>query len=60
MAGKSPISHCLTVRMETLPEFAMSIQERDHMLSMDIEKGFQHLRLHPIMRDWFIFRYAVR
>lgn len=46
-----------SVRMETLAEFAMSVQPEDHMLSFDIEKGFRHLRLHPAMRDWFIFRY---
>lgn len=49
-----------SVRMETLGEFAMSVQPGDHMLSMDIQKGFRHLRLHPAMRDWFIFRYAGR
>ena len=46
-----------SVRMETLSEFAMSVQPEDHMLSFDIEKRFRHLRLHPAMRDWFIFRY---
>ncbi len=43
--------------METLSEFAMSVQPEDHMISFDIEKGFRHLRLHPAMRDWFLFRY---
>lgn len=49
-----------SVRMETLSEFAMSVQPEDHMISFDIEKGFRHLRLHPAMRDWFIFRYDGR
>lgn len=49
-----------SVRMETLPEFAMSVQPEDHMISFDIEKGFRHLRLHPAMRDWLIFGYDGR
>ena len=49
-----------SVRMETLTEFAMSVQPKDRMISMDIEKGYRHLRLHPSMRDWFIFRYDGR
>ena len=46
--------------MESILEFAMNIQEGDHMLSMDIESGYRHFRLHPAMRDWFIFRYEDR
>lgn len=38
----------------------MSVEEVDHMLSMYIEKGYRHLRLHPLMRDWLIFRYNGR
>lgn len=49
-----------TVRMENLQEFAMSVQEKDFMLSTDAEKGYRHLRLHPYMRNWFIFRYDDR
>lgn len=30
------------------------------ILSLDIHKGYWHLRLHPLMRDWFVFRYAGR
>ena len=47
-----------TVRMETLPEFAMSVQKGDYMLSIYVEKGLRHLRLHPCVCDWFIFRYG--
>lgn len=46
-----------SVRMESVSEFATSIQKGDHLLSMDIEKGYRHFRLHPAMRDWFIFHY---
>ena len=49
-----------TVRMESLSEFATEIQEEDHFLSMDIQKGYRHFRLHPQMREWFIFRYEGR
>lgn len=49
-----------TVRMQTLLEFAMSLQEQDHMLSIDIKNGYRHLRLLLDMRDWFIFRYDGR
>lgn len=47
-----------TVRMESLSEFAMSVEKGDHFLSMDIKSGYRHFRLAPSMRDWFIFRYA--
>lgn len=47
-----------SVKMESLPEFAMSVQKGDHFISMDIKAGYRHFRLHPLMRDWFIFRYA--
>ena len=32
----------------------------DHMLSMDVLKGFRHFRLHPDLSNRFIFRYAGR
>ena len=40
-----------SLRMESLPEFATSIQKNDHFLSMDIQKGYRHFRLGPAMRD---------
>ena len=46
--------------MEGLSEFAMNVQRGDHFLTMDVEKGYRLLRLHPLMRDWFIFRYNGR
>ena len=48
------------VRLEGLTEFATSIQPGDRCLGMDLEKGYRHMRLHPSMRDWFIFRYRGR
>lgn len=47
-----------TVKMESLSEFAMEMQKGDHFISMDIHKGYRHFRLHPSMRDWFVFRYV--
>ena len=49
-----------SARMESLAEFASDIQKGDHFLSMDVQKGYRHLRLHPDMRDWFIFRWEGR
>ena len=46
-----------SVLMDKLSEISMSVQLEDQILSFDIERGFRHLRLHPAMRDWFIFRY---
>lgn len=45
------------MRLEGLPvaEFGASILKGDHVRSMDIEKGYRCLRLHPAMRNWFIF-----
>lgn len=46
-----------SMRMETLSEFSINSQRGDHFLSIDIVKRYLHLRFHPSMRDWFIFRY---
>ena len=32
-----------SVRMESVSEFALSLQEGDHLLTMDIENGYRHL-----------------
>lgn len=44
-----------TVKMESISEFACHLQRNDHMMSMDIKKGYRLVRLHPAMRDWFLF-----
>lgn len=49
-----------SMRMESMTEFAMQVEEGDYFVSMDVEKGYRHLRLHPSMRKWFLFRYAGR
>ena len=46
-----------TIRMETLAEFGLSLEEGDHMFSWDIKSGYRHFRLAPSMRDFFLFRY---
>lgn len=47
-----------SVRMETLPSFALELQEGDRLMSWDVKSGYRHMYLHPDMRDFFIFRYA--
>jgi Reverse transcriptase (RNA-dependent DNA polymerase) len=49
-----------SVKMETLPQYAMDLQKGDHMVSFDIKSGYRHFRLAPHMRDWFCFRYDGR
>ena len=46
--------------MEMWAEFEMNVQHGDHFLSLDIAKGYRHMRLHPAMREWFIFKYDGR
>jgi hypothetical protein len=45
-----------SVRMETLPEYALELERGEKMVSFDIQAGYRHLRLAPQMRDWFLFR----
>lgn len=49
-----------SVRMEAISSFAMDLQRGDDLLSMDIKKGYRQFRLHPSMRDWFMFRWKGR
>jgi Reverse transcriptase (RNA-dependent DNA polymerase) len=49
-----------SVKMETLPQYAMDLNKGDHMVSFDIKSGYRHFRLAPGMRDWFCFRYDGR
>ena len=49
-----------SVKMETIPGFALELEEGDQMFSFDVESGFHHFYLHPDMRDYFIFHYAGR
>ena len=48
-----------SMKMESLSAFALELQNNDHLLSMDIAKGYRHFRLHPEKQDWFLFRYEV-
>ena len=47
-----------TVRMESLSEFAIEMQKGDQFIYVDIQKGSRQFRLHPPIRDWFVFRYS--
>lgn len=49
-----------STRMEGLADFAASVQKENRFLSMDVQQGYHHLRLHPCMRKWFVFRYQGR
>lgn len=49
-----------SVRMETLPSFALSLRKDDTLMSWDAKGGYRHMFLHPDMRDYFIFRYSGR
>lgn len=42
--------------MKGLEKLEVYVEGGDHFLSMDVEKGYRHMRLHQSMRDWFIFR----
>jgi hypothetical protein len=49
-----------SVRMGTLPEYALELERGEKMVSFDIQAGYRHFRLAPKMRDWFLFRYDGR
>jgi Reverse transcriptase (RNA-dependent DNA polymerase) len=49
-----------SVRMESLEAFAEDLKPQDRLLSMDVKSGYHHFRLHPRMRDWFLFWYEGR
>ena len=53
---QSGLFRSVPVKMETLESFALEIKPNDHLLSFDIEKGYHHFRLHPDIRNWFLFR----
>jgi hypothetical protein len=45
-----------SVRMETLPEYALELERGERMVSFDIQAGYRHFRLAPQMRYRFLFR----
>lgn len=42
--------------METLESFSLDLSRNDHLFSFDISKGYHHFRLHPSIRNLFLFR----
>lgn len=46
--------------METLPSFALELEQSDYLISFDIKSGYRHFYLHPSMRDYFLFHYCGR
>lgn len=49
-----------SIKMETIPSFALEMERDDFMFSFDIKAGYRHFYLHPSMRDYFMFRYENR
>jgi hypothetical protein len=49
-----------SVKMETLPGFALNLVKNDHLISWDVKSGYIYFYLHPKMRDFFLFHYCGR
>lgn len=49
-----------SIKMETLPSFALELEKDDFLFSFDIHAGYRHFYLHPQMRDYFLFHYGGR
>ena len=46
------------MQMETLSGFCTSLTQGDHLLSFDLEGGYRHVRMHPLMEKYFYFHFA--
>lgn len=60
LSRQSDLFRSTPVKMETLESFALELDPADHLMSFDIQKGYHHFRLHPDIRNWFIFVLAGR
>ena len=49
-----------SIKMETIPSFAVELERDDVMFSFDVQSGYRHFFLHPDMRDFFLFHYEGR
>lgn len=49
-----------SVRMESVPEFASTLKQGDHLISFDIKSGYRHFYLHKEVRNFFLFKYDGR
>lgn len=58
LARQSTLFRDRPVTMETLEAFSLDLNPSDHLLSLEISRGYHHFRLHPSILDWFIFRIA--
>lgn len=47
-----------SVKIERMEEFALEFQKGDRLISFDLTAGYGHVHLHPLMHDYFLFRYA--
>jgi hypothetical protein len=54
--------HCpkRSVRMGTLPEYALELESGEKKVSFDIQAGYRHFLPALQMRYWFLFRYDGR
>lgn len=48
-----------STKMETVPGFALEMEQGDMMFSFDIKAGYRHFYVHPDMRN-FLFHYCGR
>lgn len=44
--------------MERMKEISSEIRERENLISFNLAAGYLHIHLHPLMIDFFLFRYA--
>lgn len=49
-----------SVKMERLEEFSDELRRGESLLSFDLAAGYRHIHLHPLMLDFFVFRYGGR
>jgi hypothetical protein len=49
-----------SVKMETLPGFALNLMKNNHFMSWEVKFGYRHFYLHPKMREFFLFHYGGR
>lgn len=47
-----------SVRMERMEEFAGELRQGEKLISFDIQAGYRHVHLHPLMLNFFLFSYG--
>lgn len=49
-----------SIKMQTLPSFALELEQDDFLFSFDVQAGYRPFYLHPDMRNYFLFHYDGR